>query len=116
MLFRAHLYIAVRRDRRQRVYYSRRDDLEKLTADEFTEKVRLPPHVYRSLYHSIEHTITPKSNANHAISANTRLQATLRFLAQGSMYSTNCDAYGISKASMSRHITSTVEAICGEVR
>lgn len=95
---------------------SRRNDLDNLTAEEFKEKTRLPPHTYRHLFNELNHLIEPKSTTNNAISSHTRLQATLRFLAQGNMFSTNCDAYGMSKASMSRHVSTCVEAICTKVQ
>ena len=115
----AHLYLALNRRNRERrveVYATRRNDLDVVTGEEFRQKTRLTPSVYRELYRSIEHEIAPLSRANHAISANTRLQATLRFLAQGNMYSTNCDAYGMSKASMSIHVNRCVNAINTKVK
>ena len=63
----------------------------------------------------IEEDISPKVPTNHAIPAHTRLQMALRYMAQGPMYLTNSDTYGVSKASMSIHINKVFAAISSKV-
>lgn len=111
-----HIANMVEGEQRVPVMRERRNDLDRLTPEEFRQKIRLNPDTYKLLYNVVQHDIEPKTNANHAISGHTRLQATLRFLAQGNMFSTNSDAYGMSKTSMSDHIDRVLDAIVTKVR
>jgi hypothetical protein len=70
---------------------------------------------YRELFAMVEPDICPKICTNHTIPSHTRLQMALRFMAQGPMYLTNCDVYGVSKRSMSVHINSVFAAIASKV-
>ena len=98
-----------------RHYGERRDDLDRCTENEFRQRTRLNYAAYTELFRLVEPDITPVIPTNNAIPAHTRLQMTLRFMAQGPMYLSNCDIYGVSKASMSRHINSVFAAICSKV-
>ena len=66
--------------------------------------------MFHDLYHSIEHENTPLSRNNDAIRAKTRLIATVQFLIQENMFSTNLDACHMSKASMSLHVNRCMNA------
>ena len=102
--------------RRRPIVQHRRNDLDMMTETEFKNRTRLSRAAYDELYELLEPEISPKANTNHAIPAHTRLQMTLRFMAQGPMYLTNSDTYGVSKASMSVHIHSVFSAMSSKVK
>ena len=100
---------------RRPVVQRRRYDLDVVTEGEFINRTRLNFQAYRELHSIIEPEIAPKSLTNHAIPSYTRLQMALRYIAQGPMYLSNCDIYGVSKASMSRHINGVFDAVTNKV-
>ena len=97
------------------VIQRRRNDLDAVTEREFQSRTRLNFQAYCELHAIIEPHITPKSMTNHAIPSHTRLQMALRYMAQGPMYLSNCDIYGVSKASISRHINCVFDAVTTKV-
>ena len=101
--------------RRPPVIQIRRNDLDRVTEGEFQSRTRLNFQAYRELHAIVEPQIAPKSFTNHAIPTHTRLQMALRYMAQGPMYLSNCDIYGVSKSSMSRHINGVFEAVTAKV-
>jgi hypothetical protein len=101
--------------RRSPVFLPRRNDLDRRTEAEFKSRTRLSHAAYRELFALIEPDICAKLHTNHTIPTHTRLQMALRYMAQGPMYLTNADTYGVSKASMSIHINSVFSAISGKV-
>ena len=102
-------------ERRAPTFQPRRNDLDRLTEQEFQQRTRLNFAAYRDLFAMIEPAISPKSWTNHAINPHTRIQMTLRYIAQGSMFLSNSDLYGVSKASMSIHVNKVFEAITEKV-
>ena len=85
------------------------------TLTEFQQRLRLNKQTFANLLHQLEPDITPKIPTNNAVAATTKLQCGLRFLASGSLYRLNSDLYGISPASMSRHLFQVVDAIVHRV-
>ena len=98
-----------------RRFEQRRDDFERLNDKEFQQRLRLDKQTFANLLHQLEPDITPKIPTNNAVAATTKLQCSLRFLASGSLYRLNSDLYGISPASMSRHLFQVVDAIVDRV-
>ena len=96
-------------------FRGRRDDLGVLTDSEFVGRTRLTKDAYRDLHSLLEPTISPLVYRNHTISSHTRLQMTLQFLAQGNLYQSNSDLYGVSKGSTSVYIYKVVSAIVDKV-
>ena len=96
-------------------FRGRRDDLGVLIDSEFVGQTRLTKDAYRDLHSLLEPANSPLVYRNHAISSHTRLQTTLRFLAQGNLYQSNSGLYHVSKGSTSAHIHKVVSAIVDKV-
>ena len=96
-------------------FRGRRDDLGVLTDRKFVGRTRLTKDAYRDLRSLLESAIAPLVYRTHTISSHTRLQMTLRFLAQGNLYQSYSDLYGVSKGSTSAHIYNIVSAIVDKV-
>ena len=92
-------------------FRGRRDDLGVLTDSKFVGRIRLTKYAYGDLHSLLEPPISPLVYRNHSISLHTRLQMTLRCLAQGNLYQSNSYLYGVSKGSTSAHIYKVVSAI-----
>ena len=111
-----YLYREIRRqDPAPRLFRERVDDLDKVTGAEFFQHTRMYPAHYRELHDMLLPHISPRVPTNNAIPSNTRLQGALSYLTSGDNLRSSGKAHGVSTASASRHLTSTVDAIMAEV-
>ena len=102
--------------RRIRLFRERNNELDRVTPIEFFQATRLYPHQYRQLHNILEPHLTPSIPTNHAIPSHIKLQSSLCYLSTGDNLRSSARGYGMSNASQSRHLNSTLNAIIAEVR
>ena len=68
-----------------------RDDFERLSDREFHQRLWLNKHTFAGLLHVILPNMTPDIPINNGVSAKTKLQCGMRFLASGSLCRLNSD-------------------------
>lgn len=96
---------------KQRVFKNREDFLTVLDENDFLSRFRLSKASFLVLLEMIRTKISPISKRSHAISAESKLFAALRFYATGSFLMTVGDTVGLSSQSMSKVIKEVSEAI-----
>ena len=111
MLFVDEEAVAQRLQPIVRHYGERRDDLDRCTENQFKQRTRLNYAAYTKLFRLVEPDITPVTPTNTAIPPYTRLQMTMRFMAQGSMYLLNMPSKRIIKVKLNDNNV-TAQANC----
>jgi hypothetical protein len=96
--------------RRPRVFRDRLNP-NSYNDDELRRKYRLTRDAITDLCDSLDASIAPKTNRNHAVSTNLQVLTALRYYATGSFQELLGDSHGLSKATLSRIILRVTNAI-----
>lgn len=100
-----------RRRPQQRKFRTRTCFLDSLNDYEFLRRFRLNKYSFRLLLEKIKDEISPQTNRSHAISAEVKIYATLRFFATGTFFLAMGEIVGLSESSMCRIVPEVSKAI-----
>ena len=101
--------------RRERVFRDRRNPLE-LSEPDIVAQYRLSWESIMMLCDLLNDELRRETERSKALSVQTQLFCTLRFLATGSFQQVVADLHGISKASVSRSVHNVCLALCHHAR
>ncbi|XP_064646164.1 putative nuclease HARBI1 [Lineus longissimus] len=114
----AALMLAVQMDldarramRRERIFRDRVHPLEIYNDLQLYQRYRLDRQTILDLVDAVRNYIEPQTDRNHALPADLKVLATLRFYASGSFQEVTGDTVHISQPSMSRIITQVTDAL-----
>ena len=99
-----NLHYGILYRRRPRQYRLRPDILQDPTYsdEEIRQRFRFSRRGIRFIHDLVEVDLTRETQRNHALSAMTQVQSSLRFFASNSVYIVNGDVIGVDKSSVSR--------------
>ncbi|XP_046560559.1 putative nuclease HARBI1 [Haliotis rubra] len=97
---------------RERVFRDRSQILDTLSDDVLVARYRMPRHALFMLINKVQPHIMPDTKRSHALSPETKVLTTLRFLGKGEFFVELGDLNGISKSSVSRLLRPTIQGIC----
>lgn len=99
------------RERHQRTFRARRDPLTDYSDAELVERYRLDSAGIRYVTDLLRDSLQSHTKRNKALSPETKVAITLRYLATGKMQLCNADDFGITQPTISRVITQTLVAL-----
>ena len=99
--------------RKQRIFRDRTMQLDTLTDWELVSRYRLTREAIFFLIDKVEPSIKRSTQRSHAVSPETQILLTLRYLGKGGFLSEIGDLHGLDKSSVSRCFHETVNGLCG---
>ncbi|XP_046562240.1 putative nuclease HARBI1 [Haliotis rubra] len=98
-------------EKMKRIFRDRTSQLELLTEGELISRYRLPRHAIFSLLEKVRPHIEHGTKRSHAISPETQLLVTLRYLSKDGFLMEIGDLHGVHESSVSRSVHRTIRAI-----